>query len=246
MSQTPNVSLAVLRTLHRIHRQLADLHERKDRGPRQIRANEAGVAHREKELAQVRNEGKAMRMAVDQKQLQLKAGEEKIKDHKRKLNAAASNREYQILKDQIAADGMANSVLEDEIIEALEKVDQFQAKIAEAEAAVAAAKQKSAQVGQEVEQQQPRIQGDIERLEAELRECETALPPDIHVIYTRMVRQKGQDALAAVEGGFCSGCHVQVPLNLQAEIRMAHPSFCKTCGRLLYLPEEEDPVKDSE
>ena len=127
MSQTPNVSLAVLRTLHRIHRQLADLNEREDRGPRQIRANEANVAHREKELARVRDEGKAMRMAVDQKQLQLKTGEEKIKDHKRKLNAAASNREYQILKDQIAADEMANSVLEDEIIEALEKVDQFQA-----------------------------------------------------------------------------------------------------------------------
>ena len=67
-----------------------------------------------------------MRVAADQKQLQLKAGEEKIKDLKRKLNAAASNREYQILKEQIAADDMAKSVLEDEIIEALEKIDQFQ------------------------------------------------------------------------------------------------------------------------
>ena len=83
-------------------------------------------------------------MAADQKQLQLKAGEEKIKDLKRKLNAAASNREYQILKEQIAADEMANSVLEDEILEALEKIDQFQAKIAEAEAALAAARQKAA------------------------------------------------------------------------------------------------------
>ena len=202
MSQTPNVSLAILRTLHRIHRQLADLHEREDRGPRQIRANEAGVAHREKELARVRDEGKAMRMAVDQKQLQLKMGEEKIKDHKRKLNAAASNREYQILKDQIAADEMANSVLEDEIIEALEKVDQFQAKIAEAEAAVAAASQKSTQVGKEVQQQQPRIQGDIERLEAELKECETALPPAIHDVYSRMVRQKGQDGASGRGGRF--------------------------------------------
>ena len=55
----------------------------------------------------------------------------------------------------------------------------------------------------------------------------------------RVVRQKGEDALAGVEGGFCSGCHTQVPLNVQAEIRLSHPSFCKTCGRLLYLPEED-------
>ena len=115
-----------------------------DRGPKQVRATETNIAHREQELARLRDEAKAMRIAVDQKQLQLKAGEQKIKELKLKLNAAASNREYQILKEQIAADEMANSVLEDEIIEALEKLDQFQPKIAEAEAALAAAREKAA------------------------------------------------------------------------------------------------------
>ena len=46
---------------------------------------------------------------------------------KAKLNAAASNREYQALKDQIAADQMAGSVLADEILEALEKIDELAA-----------------------------------------------------------------------------------------------------------------------
>ena len=55
MSSTPNVSLAVLRTLHRLHRQLADLRERDQRGPKQIRANEANIAHREQELAALRD-----------------------------------------------------------------------------------------------------------------------------------------------------------------------------------------------
>jgi predicted nucleic acid-binding Zn-ribbon protein len=235
------MSLAILRTLHRIHCQLADLHERLQRGPKQLRANEANITRREQELAAVRDDAKAMRVTADQKQLQLKTSEEKIKDLTRKLNGAASNREYQILKDQIAADQMAKSVLEDEIIEAYEKIDQFQPKIAEADAALTAAREKAAQVHQEVERQQPLIQGDLQRLEAELQECETALPPVVREIYQRIVRQKGEDALAAVEGGFCGGCNTLVPLNLQAEIRMAHPSFCKTCGRLLYLPEEDSP-----
>ena len=179
MSSTPSVSLSILRTLHRIHGQLADLRERQDRGPKQVRANEAHVAHREQELARVRDEAKAMRMAADQKQLQLKTGEEKIKDLKRKLNAAASNREYQILLEQIAADDMAKSVLEDEIIEALEKIDQFQPQIGQAEAALATARQKVIEVRQEVQRQQPLIQGDMQRLEAELKECESVLPPPV-------------------------------------------------------------------
>ena len=140
-----------------------------------------------------------MRVAADQKQLQLKAGEQKIKDHRLKLNAAASNREYQILKEQIAADEMTNSVLEDEIIEALVKIDEFQAKVVAAEAALAAAREKARQVHEDVDRQQPLLQGDLRRLERELKECETSLPPTVREVYKRVVRQKGEDALACVD-----------------------------------------------
>jgi predicted nucleic acid-binding Zn-ribbon protein len=237
MSNTPSVNLDVLRTLHRIHRQLGDLHERLERGPKQIRAGEANVKHREDELNKVREEAKATRKTIDQKQLQLKTIEQKVKDLRTKLNTAASNREYQILKEQIAADEMAKSVLEDEIIEVLEAVDGFQPKIAEAEAGLTAAKDRSAQIRADVERQQPLIQADIQRLDAELQESEANLPPTIRDVYRRIARTKGEDALAPVVDGSCSGCNQQVPINVEAEIRMLHPTFCKTCGRLLYLPE---------
>ena len=237
MSTTPNVNLDVLRTLHRIHRQLGDLRERLDRGPKHIRAGDANVKHREDELAKIREEAKTLRKAVDQKQLELKSIEQKVKDLKIKLNAAASNREYQILKEQIAADEMAKSVLEDEIIEALEGIDAFQPKIVETEGGLTAGRDKAAQIRTDVQRQQPLIQADIQRLEAELQQCEANLPPVIRDVYQRIARTKGEDALAPVVDGSCGGCNQQVPLNVQAEIRMLHPSFCKTCGRLLYLPE---------
>ena len=155
-STPPNIGTSVLRTLHRIHRQLTDLTERLDRGPRQIRAAEANVAAPRGSCSrQAKAEAKTLRMAADQKQLQLKSSEDKVKDLRRKLNAATSNREYQALLEQIAADEMANSVLADEILEALEKIDAFQKNIAEAEAALAAAKQKAEQVRAEVAKQEP-------------------------------------------------------------------------------------------
>ena len=124
---------AALRELHRIHRQLSDLRERLDRGPKQIKARQATVAAAEERLAKTQAEFKAARVAIDQKQLLLKTGEGKIIDLKVKLNACSTNREYQALRDQIAADEMANSVLADEILEALEKADLFKHSIAEAE-----------------------------------------------------------------------------------------------------------------
>jgi uncharacterized protein len=233
-----NVATDVLRTLHRIHRQLTDLRERSDHGPKRIHAAEANAAHRENELVKAQAELKRMRVATDQKQLQLKTGEEKIKDLQRKLNMAASNREYQALKDQMAGDQMTNSVLADEILEALEATDLFQQKIAELEANLAAAKAKAKAVHADIEQQEPAIRGDITRLEAELKQSEALLPPDIYSMYERVVRQKGEDALAVVENEYCGGCHQRVPLNVCAEILLAHATFCKTCGRLLYMAED--------
>ena len=46
-----NVTAALLRDLHRLHRQLADLRERHDRGPKHFRSREANVHRLEDELA---------------------------------------------------------------------------------------------------------------------------------------------------------------------------------------------------
>jgi len=233
----PNTPTSVLRILHRIHRQLTDLRERAARGPRQIRAAEINVQNSEKQLAQRKDEFKAMRVAGDKKQLQLKSGEDKVKDLRNKLNTVGSNREYQILLEHIAADEMANSVLADEILEAMEKIDAFQKTVAEAESVLVAAKKREETVRAEVAAQGPTLQGDITRLEAELAQEEKALPADICDVYQRTVRQKGEDALAAVDSQYCSGCHQQITLNVYNHILMGTPMLCKTCGRLLYVPE---------
>jgi predicted nucleic acid-binding Zn-ribbon protein len=188
-------------------------------------------------LTKTKAEAKALRMAADQKQLQLKSIEDKIKDLQNKLNAATSNREYQALRDQIAADQMAKSVLEDEILEALDKTDQFQKNITEADTALVAAKQKSQQIHAEVAEQEPLLAADVARLEAELRQTEAELPGEIRELYQRVVRGKGEDALAMVEDQYCGGCNQQIPLNMFGQVKLGQPVFCKTCGRLLYLPE---------
>ena len=147
--------------LHRVHRQLTDVRERLDRGPRQVRAAETHVEHCKAQLATVKAEAKAIRVAADQKQLQLKTSEDKVKDLRRKLNAATSNREYQLLLEQIAADEMANSVLADEILELLEKSDEFQKNVVDAEAAGTAAKRKAEEVRGEVAKAEPSLRSEL-------------------------------------------------------------------------------------
>ena len=234
---SPNIGTTVLRVLHRIQRQLTDLRERLDRGPRQIRVADTHVQHSEAELAKTKAEAKNLRVEADKKQLQLKSNEDKVKELRRKLNAAATNREYQLLLEQIAADEMSNSVLADEILESLDKIDTFQNSVVEAEAALAAAVQRAAEVRSEVAKLEPSLKTDIARLEAELQQSEATLPREIHALYARIVQKKGEDALAIIENQYCGGCNQQIPLNTCNMVMLGQPVSCKTCGRLLYLPE---------
>jgi predicted nucleic acid-binding Zn-ribbon protein len=38
-------------------------------------------------------------------------------------------------------------------------------------------------------------------------------------------------------GEFCGGCFQQVTPNMTSQLRLSKAVFCKSCGRLLYLPD---------
>jgi predicted nucleic acid-binding Zn-ribbon protein len=233
-----SVTAAALRELHRIHQQLAELRDRLERGPKQVRAREANVVQLEARLAENRDRAKQTQMAVDRKQLDLKSGEQKIVDLRTKLNACSSNREYQALLEQIAAAEMAGSVLSDEILEGLEKLDQLAAHVKEAEKNLAAGKQELEKARRHIEESAATIRTDVGRLETELAQAEQALPSDFKADYQRIVRSKGADSLAVVDDGVCTGCGQQITLNMQNELKLSRLVCCKACGRLLYLPGE--------
>lgn len=236
------VTADLLRELHRMHQQLADLQERLQRGPRVVKARETALAKSEESLGKAQAELKASRMAGDQKQLSLRTNEEKIKQLKAKLMAANNNREYQALQEQINADIMATSVLSDEIIETLDKVEELKKSVQTAEAELAKVKEDIAKVRQQVAEQGQQLQGEITRVEQELKTAEVALPADVKADYTRAVRSRASDGMAEVEANACGGCNQSLTPNLQSELRLGKLVFCNTCGRILYLPENCQPA----
>jgi predicted nucleic acid-binding Zn-ribbon protein len=185
-----SITAAALRELHRIHQQLADLRDRLERGPKQVRIREANVAQLEARLAEARERAKQLQMAIDRKQLDLKSGEQKVLDLRVKLNGANNNREYQAFLEQIAAAEMAGSVLSDEILEGLEKIDQLGLATKEAEKNLASGKQEMEKARQAVESSAATIRADLVRLEGELVQAEKALPADLKADYERVGRSR--------------------------------------------------------
>jgi predicted nucleic acid-binding Zn-ribbon protein len=236
------VASEIMRTLHRIHTQLSDLRTRIAAGPRQIAAYTAQVEAAEAGRTGVQDDVKKAKMTTDQKQLQLKTSEAKIRDLDAKLNACKTNREYQTLTEQIAADRMATRVLEDEILEALERVDALKPAVPAAEQALAAAKRSLDESRATVEAESGRLSTEVARVRDELRAVEGELAVDVREKYERAVKHKGADGMAAVDSESCGGCCQQITGNMLSELMLGRLVQCRSCGRLLYSPETSAPA----
>jgi predicted nucleic acid-binding Zn-ribbon protein len=230
---------AALQALHRIHRQLADLRARIARGPKQVQAAEASFKKFEADLAKAKETYKQAKIGADEKQLQLKSREMKIVDLRIKLHQAESNQVYQTLKDQIAADEKANSVLADEILEALESLDVFQANIGEANLNLAKANDELEKTRQRVATMQQQLESELATTLTDLQRVEAELPEDFRIEYQRLTKAKGEEALAPLEGESCGGCYQMLSPQTVDQLSLGKAIFCPSCGRLLYLPEEK-------
>ena len=225
-----------LTRLHQLRLQLCEAQDELDLGPRQITARKQALAKKQAELEAIRQKLKSAKMTADQKNLQLKTHEAKIADLKAKQNTITSNREYDILRNQIDADTMAKSVLEDEILESLEAVDATQVEVKQFETDLAARESELKKFTAEIESKVPGLQAKVDGLSAQVTEAEQFLPEDIAVTYRRLVQVHGADALASVENKSCSSCYLNLTQQMMVELNSGKLLFCRSCGKLLYVP----------
>jgi len=228
-----------LKRLHQLHQQLHTVQQELERGPKLIKARQAASQQKQTDLDAQRERTTQLRMAADRKSLQLKTNEARMQDLRTKLNQAASNREFDVLRTQIDADKMANSVLEDEILEALEQVDAGQLAGKRMEQELVVCKTEEVKAAEKVAATEAGLKAKAAELRGEMGSSEKHLPADILTTYKRMVQAYGAGALAEVNNKVCSFCYVQLPAQMSLQLNSGQLLFCKTCGRLLYLGEDD-------
>jgi predicted nucleic acid-binding Zn-ribbon protein len=218
-------------------RQQADLAHQLAAGPRQLQLAETSKNQFAARLEATRTLHKQTRVAADQKQLTLREREEKVAKLKTARNQCASNKEYQLFTEQIAAEQQANEVLSDEILELLEKVDALAIDIRTAESNLATAQREWETVQSQVAERQAALQRELDRVTGELAIEQDRLPRSILSDFRRSVSLQGENALAAVEDQTCGHCNQMLTVQKYNELRAGAPLFCTSCGSLMYLPQ---------
>ncbi|QDS89914.1 Putative zinc ribbon domain protein [Rosistilla ulvae] len=236
MSDAPHkISHSTISSLHRIHKQLTELNNRINRGPRQMKASIAAIEACKAAEAEAQATLKQAKMACDKKQLQLKEREQRVIDLKGKLNTAASNREFQTFKEQIAADEQANGVLSDEILEAFDQIERLTQELQHRSAELKQREDDQASLQSEVDARMAEANVELQSVMAELTEAEQQLPDDAVDIYQRLIRSQGEDGLAPVEGQSCGNCGATFAPQTLNRLMLSHFICCPTCGAILYM-----------
>jgi predicted nucleic acid-binding Zn-ribbon protein len=237
-----------LRELHALHQRAKALRDRLNSGPKTVAAREAALAHRQGGLEVARKALQDARVQIKKKEHTVQSVNAKIDDHKVRLNQAKKNDEYKAIQNQIAMERNTVDKLEGEMLDEMDKIEDLAKKLAADEAELKAFGGEVAAMKALVESQASTQKAQLVELETAIIEAESIIPEDVRERYRRTVKQHGADAMAPVEyerkaqTAACSGCYVSVTTQMMNElINGHHLCFCKTCGRVLYLPEEDHP-----
>ncbi len=225
-----------LSQLHSLLRQLAEAETAFSEGPRSIMLSEKQVAQMEQQIEDQKTRIKQARKTADELNLKLKTKEAELKKYEGQLNTATSNKEFDIVKIQIANVRKEQAEMENAAFEAMEEIDATQVTLKNLESDLKNRKQAAVEIKAEVEAGKPALEAALENLKSQIEIAEKVIPPGEGLsAYRRLRTANGPGALAGIEDDFCDGCNCKVTNQDLVRIRTGEFMRCRECNRGLYV-----------
>ncbi len=205
--------------------------------PRALAEKKAVLEQKKATLSAKQEETKRAKMDADRREVDLKEAEGKILKMEGQLNTIKTNKEYTILRSEIAAARAEVGLIEDDILRLMSKVEAAQTEVKALQAEVDLSKGELAQSEKQVEAALTELDGKIASLKQSSDATARNLPPDIVAQYRRIQGHKPDGkALVEVKDGFCQGCFME-PNSQDLNLIMGRRQVvnCRTCGRILFI-----------
>jgi predicted nucleic acid-binding Zn-ribbon protein len=226
-----------LREIHRLRRLAKGLQEEIDRAPRQLKAQQAKVARQEEAYKDAQEAIKKLKVSIHEKEVSVKTTHTQIAKHQKQLNEAGGKKEYDALQSEINADKKTILQLEEEILTAMAEVEDGTIKLPELDQSVKKAKDEFAAFQKGSVERHTSLAEQLLKASNDLKEAESALPNDIRPLFNRIITSRGEDGLSVVKDRNCTACYTGITAQNYNELMGGTFVVCKSCGRILYLPE---------
>ncbi len=240
MGKDVSDQIRILLDIQKLDLEIRDIKEKEEEIPRYIKEGEEKVKHAEEEVNRLHKEIERTLVKRKEKELELESNQETIRKYQLQLYQVKTNKEYASLLHEIEDLKRKNSLLEDEIIELMEKAES-------GEELMKNEKDNLIRLKEELEKRKEEGRKKLEILrkrEKELKEKKNNLAREIDAMllsrYERLIQNRGT-ALAEIRDETCGGCHLELPPQVLNEVKGGKKLVtCERCSRILYWTETEE------
>jgi predicted nucleic acid-binding Zn-ribbon protein len=167
-----------------------------------------------------------------------------LEDQKKKIEdkrmAIKTNKEYQASLQEVEAIQKAISLKEEDILVALDAVEQARRDLQKAEDNLQAAETHCAEKKQHLEERLQDFMAGLAQMRQEREELIKRLKPDIFNDYVRIQKARHGLAVALTEKEMCRGCSMHIPPQIFNEAVLGEKLItCPHCRRILYVEREQ-------
>lgn len=157
------------------------------------------------------------------------------------LNQVKTNKEYTALQKEIEDIKKEREKLEEEVIKLMETNEQKLESCDKQKEKIKEQEQAFEEYQKEVEQDMKKVQKELDALKKKRKiQRDIIVAKDDKTLqqYERVLASGTGKAMVPVEEEACGFCHIQLLRNEISLLLAGKITFCKECGRLLYLPEK--------
>ncbi len=196
----------------------------------------------EKALAEKKQEEKVtVQKDIDRKELDLKTNEGEITKYNVQLNSIKTNKEYSALITEIGSKKADMSILEDEILDTMSKLEAANQGLEKATENLRSEEQSLKDLINTVDAEVKVTDTEIEKIKGEQKKYIDLLDEHSLQSYNRLSNIKGGKAIVPVIGNVCGGCSMNITTQTLNELMGSKDLvFCRSCSRILYLDENSD------
>jgi uncharacterized protein len=230
-----NHKLTPLVELQKYDLRMMEVHDLRRKIPDRLQVAEAPL----REAAQLLND---TNLALDVLSKERRAHEKDLEVHEAqvdkmrlRLSELKTNKEYQAHLFEIELANKKRGDFEDKILISMEKIDQLQRTAKETQDKVKTLEAAFAQEKRVLDEQDRVLAAELAELQARYQRAAARVEKPLLERYTQIKAARKDQALAAVRGGICSGCRLQIPPQLIAQVKRSEDlHVCPYCRRMLY------------
>lgn len=236
-----NPQLAPLVELQTLDLRIGEIKEQQRKTPELIEAAEAPLREATHLLKDATATAEQLMKERRDRERDLEAHETHIDKLKAGLTELKTNKEYQARLFEIEMANKKKGEVEEQILLLMEGIEAKQKEVAQAKARATEAERVFAQEKQRLEASVAGLQSELAQLEQKQRDVASQLDRALLARYNKLKATRKELALAPVRDGTCSGCRLQLPPQLVAEVKRSEElQTCSYCHRILYW--EGEPV----